>query len=137
MGGGDARTFLWRRLLGVSVIQMLFLPCGGGDCAIGVHDDLRTADDHGYQQQAEEGDAGKSQALVHIHEGWLHGALHLHGCCCLLSSDTPPHPATILQTWLKIHRRSEKIYVLRHKEERAMQEDRHYSKKFFLMWSIW
>lgn len=84
----------------MSVIQVLFLPRGGGDRTVGVHDDLGAADDHGHQQQAEEGDAGQSQALVHVHEGWLRSALHLHGCGCLLlqSSGTPAPPATILKT---------------------------------------
>lgn len=86
--------------LSASVIQVLFLPCGGRDGAVGVHDDLCTTDDHGHQQQAEEGDAGQSQALVHVHESWLRSTLHLHDCCCLLllSSDTPSHAATILKT---------------------------------------
>lgn len=96
----EESPFSVRRILSESVIQVLLLPCGGGDRAVGVHDDLRAADDHGHQQQAEEGDAGQSQALVHIHEGWLRSALHLHGRCCLLllSSDTPTHPASILKT---------------------------------------
>lgn len=84
----------------MSVIQVLFLPCGGGDCTVGVHDHPGTADDHGHQQQAEKGDACQSQALVHVHEGWLRGALHLHDCFCLLllSSDTPTHFPIILKT---------------------------------------
>ena len=53
--------------LSVSVLQVLLHPGGGGDGAVGVHDDLGTADDHGHQQQAEEGHAGQSQALVHVH----------------------------------------------------------------------
>lgn len=129
--GSVTRTFLWRSLLGVSVIQVLFLPRGGGDRAVGVHDDLCTADDHGYQQQAEEGNAGKSQALVHIHESWLHCALHLHDCCWLLSSDTLPHPGTILKSWLQIHSGSKKIYVLSHNGEKEIPENRDYSNYFF------
>lgn len=63
-----------------SVIQVLLLPCGCWDGTVGVHDDLGTADDHGYQQQAEKGHASQRQALVHIHKGWFCCALHLHGC---------------------------------------------------------
>lgn len=106
--------------LSVSVIQVLFLPRGGGDCAVWVHDDLCTADDHGHQQQAKEGDAGQSQALVHVHEGWFRSALHLHDCCCLLllSSDTPAHPATILKTRLETRREGKKMSMLSHVEDR-------------------
>ena len=94
----------------VSVIQVLFLPCGGGDGAVRVHDDLGAADDHCHQQQAEERDAGQSQALVHVHEGWLCGALHLHDCCCLLLLSS--HPATILKTQLETHTEGEDGSVL-------------------------
>lgn len=96
-------THIMHVWLSVSVIQVLFLPCGGRDGAVGVHDDLGAADDHCHQQQAEEGDAGQSQALVHVDEGWLCSALHLHDCCCLLLLSS--HPATILKIPLETQRK--------------------------------
>lgn len=106
-----------------SVVQVLLLPCGGGDSAVGVHDDLGTADNHGHQQQAEEGDASQSQTLVHVHKGWLRSAFHLHDCCLLLSSATPTHPAIILKTQLEIHREGRKTDMLSHVEDKGMRAD--------------
>lgn len=119
-------TYTWYayECLRMSVVQVLFLPCGGGDCTVGVHDHLGAADDHGHQQKAEEGDAGQSQALVHIHEGWLCCALHLHDGWCLLllllllSSDTPTHPAVILKARLEIHRQRKEMDMLSHIHDR-------------------
>lgn len=106
--GGNVCTHVCTHVMhvwsSVSVIQVLFLPCGGRDGAVGVHDDLGAADDHCHQQQAEEGDAGQSQALVHVDEGWFCSALHLHDCCCLLLL-LYLHPATILKIPLETQRK--------------------------------
>lgn len=69
----------------VLVVKMLLLPGGRGDGAVWVHDDFGTADDHGHQQQAEEGNACQSQALVHIHELGVWRCL-LHRFCFGMST---------------------------------------------------
>lgn len=56
---------------------MLLLPGGCGDGTIGVHDDLGAADDHDYEEEAEENEASQGQPLVHIHIDWL-GSGFLH-----------------------------------------------------------
>lgn len=66
-----------RDLFCVSIIQVLLLPGGCGDGTVGVHDDFGTADDHDYEEQAEENEASQGQPLVHIHIDWLRsGFLH-------------------------------------------------------------
>lgn len=62
-----------------SVIQVLLFPGGCGDGTVGVHNDLGTADDHDYKEEAEENEASQGQPLVHIHidrlrSGFLHPA---------------------------------------------------------------
>lgn len=60
-----------------SVIQVLLFPGGRGDGTVGVHNDLGTADDHDYKEEAEENEASQGQPLVHIHIDWLRsGFLH-------------------------------------------------------------
>ena len=76
---------------------MLLLPGGGGDGAVGVHDDLGTAYDHGHQEQTEEGDATQSQTLVHVHEGRVRSGLRLHRCSLSESSAARTHATTILR----------------------------------------
>lgn len=48
-----------RDLSCASVIQVLLLPGGRGDGTVGVHDDFGTADDHDYEEEAEENKASQ------------------------------------------------------------------------------
>lgn len=68
-----------------SVIQVLLLPGGCGNGTVGVHDDLGTADDHDYEEEAEENKASQGQPLVHIHIDWL-GSGFLHPAAVTVGS---------------------------------------------------
>lgn len=91
----------WEKLL---VVQVLLLPGGGGNGAVGVHDDFGTADDHCHQQQTEEGDARQGQTLVHVHESRVWRCL-LH---CFGLPASVQASATILIAYLWMRRRREK-----------------------------
>ncbi|KAG9341333.1 hypothetical protein JZ751_019437 [Albula glossodonta] len=72
---------------------------GGGNGAIGIHDDFGTADDHGHQEEAEEGDSCQRQPLVHVHKGRVgRGLLHGFGLSSLIRPAAASSAATILTT---------------------------------------
>lgn len=84
------------------VVQVLLLPGGGGNGAVGVHDDFGTADDHRHQQQTEEGDARQGQTLVHVHKsGVWRCLLHRFG---LSASVQASATILIIYLWVKTQR---------------------------------
>lgn len=89
----------------VLIVQVLLLPGGRGNGAVGVHDDFGTADDHRHQQQTEEGDACQGQTLIHVHKSRV--------WCCLLHrvglSASVQASATILITYLREIERQVKV----------------------------
>lgn len=81
---------------------MLLLPCGCGDGAVGVHDDLGAADDHHDQEEAEEDEASQRQTLVHVDKGRLGRGLSHCAAVAVGFSSGSDWPSTIFYScWLE------------------------------------
>ncbi|XP_026719736.1 uncharacterized protein LOC113488655 [Athene cunicularia] len=68
-----------------SSVDLLLFPGGGGDGAVGIHDELGAPHHHGQEEEAQEGHEGHGEALVHVdgrrHRGAVHaGGPQVRGC---------------------------------------------------------